>query len=91
MGKKTGIFSAVQDVAEKSSDTLPEVKQFVKQLQMVSSQVSDTIPDVKETIAEVKNLTVGIRKILPIAIICLVVAAISALGTMAGVVILLLK
>ena len=91
MGKKTGIFSAVQDVAEKSSDTLPEVKQFVKQLQMVSSQVSDTIPDVKETIAEVKNLTVGIRKILPIAIICLVVAAISALGTMTGVVILLLK
>ena len=86
-----GILSAVQSVAEQSSDTIPEVKQFVKQLQTVSSQVSDTIPEVKETIAEVKSLTVSIRKILPVAVICLVVAAISALGTMAGVVILLLK
>ena len=79
-----GIISAVQSVAEQSSDTIPEVKQFVKQLQTVSSEVSDTIP-------EVKSLTVNIRKILPVAVICLVVAAISALGTMAGVVILLLK
>ena len=86
-----GIISAVQSVAEKSSDTIPEVKQFVMQLQTVSSQVSDTIPEVKETIAEVKSLTVSIRNILPVAVICLVVAAISALGTMAGVVILLLK
>ena len=86
-----GLFSAVQSVAEQSSDTIPEVKQFVMQLQTVSSQVSDTIPEVKETIAEVKSLTVSIRKILPVAVICLVVAAISALGTMAGVVILLLK
>ena len=86
-----GLFSAVQSVAEQSSDTIPEVKQFVMQLQTVSSQVSDTIPEVKETIAEVKSLTVSIRKLLPIAVICLVVAAISALGTMAGVVILLLK
>lgn len=53
-----GIISAVQSVAEKSSDTIPEVKQFVMQLQTVSSQVSDTIPEVKETIAEVKSLTV---------------------------------
>ena len=86
-----GLFSAVQSVAEQSSDTIPEVKQFVMQLQTVSSQVSDTIPEVKETIAEVKSLTVSIRKILPVAVICLVVTAISALGTMAGVVILLLK
>ena len=86
-----GILSAVQSVAEQSSDTIPEVKQFVKQLQTVSSEVSDTIPEVKDTIAEVKSLTVSIRKLLPIAVICLVVAAISALGTMAGVVILLLK
>lgn len=86
-----GILSAVQSVAEQSSDTIPEVKQFVKQLQTVSSEVSGTIPEVKETIAEVKSLTVSIRKILPIAVICLVVATISALGTMAGVVILLLK
>ena len=86
-----GLLSAVQSVAEQSSDTIPEVKQFVMQLQTVSSQVSDTIPEVKETIAEVKSLTVSIRKILPVAVICLVVAAISALGTMAGVVILLLK
>ena len=85
------ILSAVQSVAEQSSDTIPEVKQFVMQLQTVSSQVSDTIPEVKETIAEVKSLTVSIRKILPVAVISLVVAAISALGTMAGVVILLLK
>ena len=35
-----GILSAVQSVAEQSSDTIPEVKQFVKQLQTVSSQVS---------------------------------------------------
>lgn len=86
-----GIISAVQSVAEQSSDTIPEVKQFVKQLQTVSSQVSDTIPEAKETIAEVKSLTVSIRKILPVAVICLVVAVVSALGTMAGVVILLLK
>lgn len=86
-----GFFSAVQSVAEQSSDTIPEVKQFVMQLQTVSSQVSDTIPEVKETIAEVKSLTVSIRKILPVAVICLVVAAVSALGTMAGVVILLLR
>ena len=45
-----GLFSAVQSVAEQSSDTIPEVKQFVMQLQTVSSQVSDTIPEVKETI-----------------------------------------
>lgn len=86
-----GLFSAVQSVAEQSSDTIPEVKQFVMQLQTVSSQVSDTIPEVKETIAEVKSLTVSIRKILPVAVICLVVAAVSALGTMAGVLILLLR
>lgn len=86
-----GLFSAVQSVAEQSSDTIPEVKQFVMQLQTVSSQVSDTIPEVKETIAEVKSLTVSIRKILPVAVLCLVVAAVSALGTMAGVVILLLR
>ena len=86
-----GIISAVQSVAEKSSDTIPEVKQFVMQLQTVSSQVSDTIPEVKETIAEVKSLTVSIRNILPVAVICLVVGAVSALGTMAGVVILLLR
>ena len=86
-----GLFSAVQSVAEQSSDTIPEVKQFVMQLQTVSSQVSDTIPEVKETIAEVKSLTVSIRNILPVAVICLVVAAVSALGTMAGVVILLLR
>ena len=86
-----GLFSAVQSVAEQSSDTIPEVKQFVMQLQTVSSQVSDSIPEVKETIAEVKSLTVSIRKILPVAVICLVVAAVSALGTMAGVVILLLR
>ncbi len=86
-----GLFSAVQSVAEQSSDTIPEVKQFVMQLQTVSSQVSDTIPEVKETIAEVKSLTVSIRKILPVAVICLDVAAVSALGTMAGVVILLLR
>lgn len=86
-----GLFSAVQSVAEQSSDTIPEVKQFVKQLQTVSSQVSDTIPEVKETIAEVKSLTVSIRNILPVAVICLVVAAVSALGTIAGVVILLLR
>ena len=86
-----GLFSAVQSVAEQSSDTIPEVKQFVMQLQTVSSQVSDTIPEVKETIAEVKSLTVSIRKILPVAVICLVVAAVSALGTMAGVVFLLLR
>lgn len=86
-----GLFSAVQSVAEQSSDTIPEVKQFVMQLQTVSSQVSDTIPEVKETIAEVKSLTISIRKILPVAVICLVVAAVSALGTMAGVVILLLR
>lgn len=86
-----GLFSAVQSVAEQSSDTIPEVKQFVMQLQTVSSQVSDTIPEVKDTIAEVKSLTVSIRKILPVAVICLVVAAVSALGTMAGVVILLLR
>ena len=86
-----GIISAVQSVAEQSSDTIPEVKQFVKQLQTVSSQVSDTIPEVKETITEVKSLTVSIRKILPVAVICLVVAAVSALGTIVGVVILLLR
>ena len=85
------LFSAVQSVAEQSSDTIPEVKQFVMQLQTVSSQVSDTIPEVKETIAEVKSLTVSIRKILPVAVICHVVAAVSALVTMAGVVILLLR
>ena len=58
-----GLFSAVQSVAEQSSDTIPEVK----------------------------SLTVSIRKILPVAVICLVVVAVSALGTMAGVVILLLR
>ena len=81
----------MQKVAERTSDTIPEVKQLVTNLQTVSTQISDTIPEVKETISEVKSLTASIRRVLPVAVICIVLAAVSALGTMLGVVVLLLR
>ncbi len=57
----------------------------------VAEKSSDTIPEIKETLTELKALIMSIRKVIPVLIICLVIIAISAIGTMAGVVVLLLK
>ena len=57
----------------------------------VAEKSSDTIPEIKETLTELKALIMSIRKVLPVLIICLIIIAISAIGTMAGVVVLLLK
>lgn len=86
-----GFINNVQKIAEESSDTIPEIQQLAIQLQTVSTQVSDSIPEIQSTVAEVNSLATSIRKLLPFAIVCLCIMAIAGIGTLAGIILLLLK
>lgn len=86
-----GFFNNVQEIAEKSSDTIPEIRQLVIQLQTVSTQVSESIPEIQSTVSEVNSLVSRIRKLLPFAVVCLCIMAIAGIGTLAGIILLLFK
>ena len=64
---------------------------LLSDVKKVAEKSSDTIPEIKETLTELKALIMSIRNVLPVLIICLVIIAISAIGTMTGVVVLMLR
>lgn len=77
------VFDNVKAITEKTSDAIPEIKQTVGDIDSVMNN------EIKPMITHLDELIVALHKKLPFIIACLSVMALAALGTMIGVVVLL--
>lgn len=93
MGLKPDILEKGETLIDNiNAKLLPEVQPAAKNFKEVSARLNDLIlPEAQKTLETVNETLSKIKKLLSLAVACLCVIALAAVGTMAGVVVLLVR
>ncbi len=75
-----------------NNETLPEIQSTLKNINEISEKVNNEILiEVQKTLASTNATILHVNKILPLVVVSLSLVAVAALGTFAGVLVLLFR
>ena len=93
MGLKLNILEKGEVLIDNiNNNTLPEIQSTLENVDEISEKVNNAIlPEVQKTLEITNETILSVNKILPLVVVSLSLVAVAALGTFAGVLVLLFR